>query len=361
MKTRILALGLCVCLLLSGCTWLEGSYLSVRPHQAHGVQIQSETLSASNYQQLRQSLENLVSAGMESAVITVAEYPTEKLEKGITTAVHYVRDLLPLGAYAVHDIGYELGTVGGLPAVSVSISYIHGRSEIQKIQRVSSMDEARATISGVLDQCSESVVLYIERYKETDLVQFVQDYALENPNLVMEVPQVAVGTYPNTGGRRVVELKFTYQTSRDVLRHMQTQVQRVFVSASLYVSSDSQPSQKYSQLYTFLSERFPYQYETSITPAYSLLSHGVGDSKAFASVYAAMCRMAGLECQIISGTRDGEARFWNLIRDGDLYYHVDLIHCRDNGGFQKLTPEQMQGYVWDYSAYPGPDSAAADH
>ena len=360
MKRRILALGLCAALLLSGCSWMSGSYLSVKPHRQHGATIQNEALSASNYQQLRQTLEDLINAGIESAVITVAEYPADQLEKGATTAVHYVRDLLPLGAYAVNDIHYEVGTVGGLPAISVSISYIHGRSEIQKVQRVIGMDEAKSVISGVLDQCSESVVLNIDRYKDTDLVQFVEDYALENPNLVMEVPQVAVGIYPDSGSRRVVELKFTYQTSRDVLRHMQTQVQRVFVSSTLYINSDSEPGQKFSQLYTFLAERFPYQYETSITPAYSLLSHGVGDSRAFAIVYAAMCRRAGLECQVVSGTRDGQAWFWNLIRDGDLYYHVDLIQCRGIGSFQKLTAEQMQGYVWDYSAFPEHNSAAAD-
>lgn len=360
MKRRILALGLCAALLLSGCDWMGGSYLSVKPHRQHGMAIQNQALSASNYQQLRQNLEDLIGAGIESAVITVAQYPADQLEKGATTAVHYVRDLLPLGAYAVNDIHYEVGTVGGLPAISVSISYLHGRSEIQKIQRAIGMDEAKSIISGVLDQCSESVVLNIDRYKETDLVQFVEDYALAHPDLVMELPQVAVGIYPDSGSRRVVELKFTYQTSRDVLRHMQTQVQRVFVSSTLYVNSDSEASQKYSQLYSFLAERFPYQYETSITPSYSLLTHGVGDSKAFASVYAAMCRRADLECQIISGTRDGKACFWNLIQDGDLYYHVDLIQCRESGSFQKLTAEQMQGYVWDYSAFPGHDTAASD-
>ena len=43
-------------------------------------------------------------------------------------------------------------------------------------------------------------------------------------------------------------------------------------------------------------ERYDYRIETSITPAYSLLRHGVGDSRAFAVVYAAMCQQAGLEC-----------------------------------------------------------------
>ena len=97
-------------------------------------------------------------------------------------------------------------------------------------------------------------------------------------------------------------------------------------------------------------ERFDYTLETSITPAYSLLGHGVGDSKAFATVYAAMCRRADLECLVITGTRDGEPWTWNMVCDDGTYYHLDLLSS--HRGFQELTDNEMEGYVWDYSAYP---------
>ena len=132
---------------------------------------------------------------------------------------------------------------------------------------------------------------------------------------------------------------------------MQNQVQRVFSSAELYVNSDATDSQKYSQLYTFLMERYDYTIGTSITPAYSLLVHGVGDSEAFATVYRAMCRQAGLECEMISGTKNGEPWHWNLIYVEDQWLHVDLLEASAQGEFQSLESEAMQGYVWDYSAY----------
>ncbi len=94
----------------------------------------------------------------------------------------------------------------------------------------------------------------------------------------MELPQLSVGTYPELGPSRVMEMKFTYQTSRDALRSMQNQVQRVFASASLYISRDDAQAQKFAQLFSFLMERFDYELEASITPTYSLLCHGVGIS-----------------------------------------------------------------------------------
>lgn len=348
-----IALLLVICLLLSGCTsWMDGSHLTVTPHQEQIPNVQTAAVTAASYAELRSVMEKLVESGAESGVINVSEYDPELLEMGIRLAAGYVQNQFPLGVYAIESLQYEIGTGGGQPAVSVSISYIHGRSEIRKIREVDDMSEAQGAIEDALEDCAEGVVLLIERYSESDLAQMVEDYAANHPDLIMELPQVAVGVYPDSGSSRVVELKFTYQSSRDALRQMQSQVERVFTSAVLYTSSDAAESRKFTQLYTFLMERFDYKLETSITPAYSLLCHGVGDSKAFATAYAAMCRQAELECQVVSGTRDGEPWSWNLILEDGVYYHVDLLRSSESGNIQRLTDEEMAGYVWDYSAYP---------
>lgn len=357
MKKRIALMLAALCLMLSGCSWLDGSYVSVTPHQEQTSGGQSGAVSAANYLQLRTVLQDMVDSGTENAVINVAEYDQEQVAKGMQTAVNYLSSLYPLGAYAVDRIDYDIGVSGGKPAVSVSISYIHGRSEIRKIKTVPDMTEAEKVIAEALDACNESVVLLVRHYEREDLVQMVEDFAEQNPDIVMETPQVAEGLYPDAGTSRIVELKFTYQTSRDSLRQMQDQVEPLFAAAMQYVSGDGSDSQKYNQLYGFLMERFDYTIETSITPAYSLLRHGVGDSKAFAMVYAAMCRQAGLECRIVSGTRNGEAWYWNLICEDGIFFYVDLLQSSASGQLQRLSDDQMHGYVWDYSAYPAADAA----
>ncbi len=360
MKKRLILLILASCLLLGGCGWMDGSYLSVTPHQEQSIGTQSKDVAASNYLQLRTVLEDMVDSGMESAVINVAEYRQELLNEGIANAVAYAAERYPLGAWAVDQITYEIGTGAGQPAISVNISYIHGRSEIRKIKTASGMEKAERLITDALEACSDSVVMLVSEYQATDFVQVVEDYMDEHPNTVMEMPQVAVGIYPEAGSSRILEVKFTYETSRESLRQMQQQVQRVFASAALYVNSDGTDEQKYAQLYTFLMERSDYEVQTSITPAYSLLSHGVGDCEAFAAVYAAMCRRAGLDCQVVSGTKDGQSWYWNMIRVDDAYCHVDLLRCAEEGMFQRLTDGQMQGYVWDYSAYGSADAVTAE-
>ena len=351
MKKLLLLLAV-LTLTLSGCSWMDGNFHSVTPHESHTLSGGSDEVSAANYEELLRALEDMIVVGREKRIIYVGEYDQDLVEIGMAQAVQNTRNSLPLGVYAVDNIRYELGSNGGKPAIAVEITYLHGRAEILQIQQVPDMESAQRAILDALSVCGSGIVLQVEAYEDLDIPQLVDDFAEEYPQLVMEVPQVAAGLYPESGASRILELKFTYQNSREDLRQMKSHVTSMFDAAALYVSGDDSHEVKLSQLYGFLMERFDYQMETSITPAYSLLRHGVGDSKAFAVVYAAMCRQAGLECHVVTGTRDGEPWYWNIVLSGENYYHVDLLHCNALGEFRESCDDDMDGYVWDYSAYP---------
>lgn len=347
---RMIGLCLAMCMLLSGCAGIfDSSYVYETPHQEESSKTEQDSVYAADYSELLEALAALTEEGNKSGIIFVPQYDQSLLETDMPRAVTETQEKNPIAAYAVDTIQWELGTNSGLSAIAVDISYIHDKSEIKKIQKASDMETAKTLIGEALDNCDAGVVLYIEEYENADFAQIVDDYADANPQTVMETPQTAVNIYPETGSVRVVELKFAYQNSRDTLRTMQAQVSPVFRSAVLYVSGDAEDNRKLSQLYSFLMERYEYKIETSITPSYSLLSHGVGDAKTFAVVYAAMCRAAGLNCLVVTGTRAGEPWYWNLVEDAGNYYHIDLLI---NGTFQELTDVEMEGYVWDYSAYP---------
>ena len=357
---RIIAVCLCACLCLTGCAnMFDGHYVNVTPHEEQNNAADTQAVSAADYDQLCNALQTMTRSGAESGVISVAQYDQSDVDGDMKRAIGETLAHDPITAYAVEQIQYELGASAGQPAIAVQISYVHDRTQIQKIRKVVDLQDAKDQIALELNKCSTGVVLYVDNYEPADLVQWVEDYAALYPESVMETPETMVNVYPESGDARVIELKFTYQNSRDSLRTMQSQVSPMFASAVLYVSGDGASREKYSQLYAFLMERFEnYTLDTSITPAYSLLIHGVGDAEAFATVYSAMCRQAELECVTVGGTRNGQAWYWNIVRDGDVYYHVDLLQCNANGAFREQTDEEMSGYVWDYSAYPACGVAA---
>lgn len=348
---KLIPIFLTLSLLLSGCAMPGEKYVSVKPHREQRQNAQNEAASAANSLDLIHVLEDMIRDGAENGVIYIPDYPAEHVEGGMEVAVGYAMNTYPLGAYAVEEISYQIGTTGGLPAMAVSIAYRHSDVEIRQIRDIVQMDEAQPLVAAALEGYDPRLVLRVELFFERDFQQMVRDYAETYPETVMEIPQVTVGIY-GSGPGRVVELSFAYQNGRDALRSMQSQVKPVFEAAELYVSGSAADRQKYSQLYAFLVERFDYKVETSITPAYSLLQHGVGDSRAFATVYAAMSIQAELECYTVTGTKDGEPWYWNIIGCDGVYYHLDLLECHENDQFTLWLDEEMRGYVWDYSSYP---------
>lgn len=350
-KKRLAALAL-GCALLGGCAWMDGSYVSVTPHQIIAGQTGSDVTAVSGYADLRRELVALIDAGQTEGLFTLTDYPLEQAEADMQRAADYATGSYPIGAYAVEAVNWDFGVGMGESAVSVDITYRHGKARIDQIRTVRWMSGAEDAIATALSGCDSDLVLQITGYHDTDYAQLVADFAAEHPDVVMETPKVTARVYPDSGDVRVLELEFTYLNSRESLRSMQRQVRPIFSSAALYVSTEADEQTQYTQLYNFLMERNDYFPESSATPAYSLLCHGVGDSRAFARVYAAMCRQVGLEAMSVPGTRSGESRFWNIICIDGIYYHVDLLECARTGAFAVRRDDQMDGYVWDFSAWP---------
>lgn len=358
MGRRLAALAAAAALLLSGCGWMDGSYVSVTPHQvgqSHNTGGSASTVSS--YAELRSALIGLIDAGSSKGLFTLSEYPRADAETDMERAVQYAMGVYPIGAYAVEAIDYAFGTGPGAGAISVDISYRHTLAQIEQIRTVRWISGAEEEVEDAVDECADSLVLQISGYQDVDFGEIVREYARMYPERVMEVPEVEVRTYPNRGDTRVVELRFSYRTSREQLRSMREQVQPVFSSAALYVSGQAEDRSKFSQLHAFLTERYDdYRLEPSVTPAYSLLCQGMGDSSAFAQVYTAMCSRIGLEARSVCGTRNGEARWWNLIRIDGMWYHLDLLGDRQ---FRPMTDAEMTGYEWDRTQYPAAEGTGA--
>ena len=349
---RIIVPILLLAFLLSGCSSLmDGAYHSVKPHLAEGSKLSDDVVTVSDYNELRDALVEMVTSGKQQSTIYFTGFGQEDVDQYMRTAIMHVFQNSAIGAYAVEEITYDSGIKGGAEAIAVDVTYLHGRSEILRIKKAADIESAKNQIAASLRNCDSTVVIKINNYIGMDVEQYVQEYVNANPHLCMELPQVSATVYPKQGSERVLEVFFTYQNTRTDLQMMQNTVTPIFSAAELYVMSSDEASQKYEQLFSFLMERFDYKLESSITPVYSLLRYGVGDSKAFAMVYSIMCQNADLECRVVSGTKDGEAYYWNLIRFGETDYHVDLLASSAAGEFIPMIPDEMTGYVWDYSMY----------
>ena len=351
---RRLAAYMCIlCWLLTGCAfWMSGERLSVTPHEAHGVEKGKEVVAVTSFAQLRNVLQEHVELGEEEIIISASSFNETTLDYYVSTAVNHITDSTAVGAYAVNKITYEIGKNRGSQVVAFRVEYKYGKTELEKIKMVASVEQMTEELTNALNRCEQSVTVLVEHYQAFDFTKFVDEYASLHPDQVMETPYVSVATYPANGDERILEITLTYLTEREQLLEMQRQVQAMFTSAELYVKETQKEIDSYARLYSFLMERSEYTLQPSQTPAYSLLHSGVGDSRAFANVYAAMCKRAGLDCQVVSGLREGELWYWNAIRYRDHLYHIDLLCCNENNVFALVSGKDMDGYEWDTSAFP---------
>ena len=352
-RIALVVLCLCLCAGLCGCDlWMQGSYAHVSPHKMPDSADEGERIEVSSFHTLYLAMGALVEDGVTAATIYYPNENQQTVESYMESAVQQIRNGNPIGSYAVKTITYEVGTRGGVQAVALEILYDRSLSDIRYIKRVTEVQEGEALIYEALNNCSSSATFFVEKYAQTDLIQLIKNHVDENPDICMEMPQVTVTTYPKDGPSRVVEVLFAYENSRDDLRAMQQTVAAAFDSAMLSVSQDAGNLEKCGQIYRFLMLHYnSSSLNTSITPAYSLLHYNVGDSKAYATVYAAMCRKVGVDCKIVVGTKDGKPYYWNAVLESGEYLFTDLLQCARHGGFFLSTKEQMRDYVWDYSAF----------
>ena len=351
MKRYLACFAATVCMIgiLSGCS--RKPYVSVTPHAEQPDQPLLESVEVSSFSQLKQALSDVVATGEQECIIYLNELEEQVAVFYMDAAIRQIISNDPMGVYAVNKINYEMGTNAGRSAVAVNIAYKHGRGEILRIKNAPDMDQASQIIATAIGNRSENVVILVQDYEQMDILSMVSKYAADHPDIVMEVPEVSAATFPSTGKERVLEVIFSYQTEREQQQEMVQEVEPVFTSAELYVTVDASEFRKAEQLYSFLMERFDYQIQSSNTPTYSLLQDGIGDDRAFACVYAQMCRTAGVNCWAIKGEYMGSERWWNgfLMKDG--YYYVDLLRCNDAGNYSLLTDRQMSGYSWDREFY----------
>lgn len=338
-------------MMLCGCNaWMNGSYASVTPHKEQNFLPEQILMKPKTYEDVLQILENMIRSGQQRNTISMEEMEKDWQEY-LDDMVDYVQNICPIGAYAVSKISCDAGEYNGKPSLSVDIGYRRSIADIDAVMYAENTDEIEDILREALFSFQVCVTVCIENYDEIDFEKMVQEYAVLYPQYVIETPHVYTTMYPQDGKDRIVELVLHYETSRSTLQQMQEQVSVIFSAAEMYVSGDGQPMEEYTMLYSFLMNRYKYTVRSSVTPAYSLLYQGVGDSKAVAAVFRAMCSQSGLACSVISGTRSGEEWYWNALYLDDQVYYVDLLRCQEEGGFVCKTAQEMAEYDWNISAY----------
>lgn len=358
---RVCVFLLLLCLLLSGCD-ASDHYLSVRQHTEASGSVQEPDAESrtivTNRTELRGAVLSLIRSWVEDGILLVRGYEGE-IDADLTEALRYACQEEPIGAYAVDYADAELKGDAEQGVIHVRIVFRRSAAEIASIVTVSDSAAAAEMILEALENYETAVTLRVRSYTPQVYSSMIYTYCLENPGRVVAIPTVTEAVYPEQGTTRIVELHFDYPESRDELTRRQQTLQTILQSATSYVSKGKSERERLTLLHRFLTNRFVYTIRTQTPqmPAYSLLCLGEAHSLSFAIVVQAQCRAAGVECMLVSGTRNGEPHYWNLVELDGIYYHLDLQRAIEQGEttlvlFEQTAQLSAEGYLWDPASYP---------
>lgn len=358
MKRRLVAVVLCLLLgLLSGCGWVQNEYRTVSEHKEPSVLAESETEpvipSATDTNSLISVILSLVYDGSAQNLIDVSEFQGD-VRQDIATVMARL-SVEPVYAYAVDYTDYDVVEQDGTEYLKIDMVYRRSAEEIAAIVDAGDMDKARSLINVALNNFDVAITLKIAGFSNIDFAAYVRQYCLEQPCRVVEVPEVTVAVYPDSGPTRIVEMHFGYDNNREDMRAMLKNVSTVCVSAGAYAHAAKEDSQRLALLCEYLITRSEYQQASEIsTPAYSLLCQEVASDAGFASVLYNTAQRSDLECYLVTGTKNDQPYCWNIVRIDGKYHHIDLMSqwLNDEITPQLYSDSQMKGYQWDTTAYP---------
>ncbi len=140
-----------------------------------------------------------------------------------------------------------------------------------------------------------------------------------DPRLFLITSEYSISLLPDD---TVVYLRPAYRVSeepREALKNdFQTRVDAIV--APILSLSDTE---KVAYLHDYMVTHFSYDDTHTVYDAYTLLTTGRGVCQAYALLFAALCRAAGVTCVAVPCFE--MAHEWNAVKLNDEWYHIDLI------------------------------------
>lgn len=366
---RILPL-LCALLLLiggSGCgQMLDRSYTYIEEHYEQPIETgDSSSLVVKNYIGLKNAVLYLLEQGEEYGVIRAYDYSGD-VSADLTEVCLSVKQSTPLGAYAVDYTSHEKINIVAYTELHIYITYRRTQEQIRNIID-SNLDELPDRIGLLMLDCGEYAA-YSLSYFTNDVpyvMSIIDGFYAEQYYPVS--PRFEVTLYPESGVARIIEVTVEYDGGRAVFLARSDQLEGLRAELLAGLPTQGSTMEKYIYLAEAVRSRAEYDYDTQDklntdgfvggyeAGAYGALVGGLAVSRGYAEAFSQLCGEAGLSCMIVSGVRDDEPWYWNLVELEDGWYHVDTAGDDISGESARVfrsDDEQAQFCQWTRSQYP---------
>lgn len=355
MKFHILPVVMALSLLLSGCSsLLNRDFISITPHSTTPAADGGDpsVIRAENYQGLVNALIYFVVSGMETGSIRIYN-AWEDMESDLEAACLEVVQEDPLGAYSVDYIKYSMDPVVAYYEADIQITYRRTREQVASIVTATGTTAIRNELRTALSSFDQERVLRISYFDgDEDYIRTLcREAYLTTPGSALDMPELTVSVYPDTGRQRIVEILLSYHLDNPELSRRQTQLAQTQTQLLQGLVTSHGDAQLLATAQTVLSA-CKYHPEGGST-AYHALVEGQADSLGLSLALSLLCQSLGLDCEIVEGQLNGTSHCWTVVATESGWRHLDLTKFTSaEDSFQTDQALEGMGYIWDREAVP---------
>lgn len=357
MQKRLTSLIICAALLLSLCgcgSLFDKEYSKESDYVDSADSSQDGKSQVKNYYGLKQAILQLVEDHEETGLVAFGEYDGD-ISTDLSNACWELRSQNALCAYCVQSISYELNHIVSYEEATVHITYSRTAEEIAKIVEVAYSTGIRGYLESAVSALQSKVVLLVKNsaLDEDGVKKLVSDIYTEDPLCAVNEPQAAVYMYSGTGLERLFEVSLSYGGSASTLKYQKTRMNTAVESAVSACTGDSD-GVKLLAACKYIAGHCYFRQDSGST-AYDALVRESADSRGMALAYKALCNKLNIQCDVVDGLLNSADHWWNIVKIGDDYYHVDVSRCLSDGydaAFLRSDKDIWGLYKWDTANYP---------
>lgn len=313
-------------LLLSGCNLFgERSYVVVEPHnEGYEEAVDSDAVTVNSYLGLKNAILDFVEGGITDGVI-IAEGYSGDITGDLDDAVYEVWRADPLGAYAVDYMTYDCSRIVSQYEIHIHTTFRRTLEEIQSVVYVGDSDSVSLQLRDAMSVYAETLTLRVADFEQLNIQQLTEQVYENNPSFALELPEVSVSSYPESGNQRIVEIKFLYDSDPARLREYSREVNDLMEDIlKIYtVENDEEICAKRFYNRTnrdgvLVTEQEDMPFADSV---YGALILDRATSYGYAQTYIVMLDSVNIPCTLAEGTLMGQKHYWvRLMIDNTIYF-----------------------------------------
>lgn len=341
--------------LLCGCGTLGAdSYVVVEPHnENYEVELETSALTVTNNLSLKNALLSLIEEGEEEGVIRADSYSGD-IADDLSKVVYEVSREDPLGSFAVDFMTYDYTKIVSYYEIHIHTTYRRSVEDMASLVYVNDTDGIESRMRTAMATYEPLLRLKVDSYQDMDFDQMVSRIYRNNPQFALEIPNITVTTYPETGTQRILEITFRYENDQETLLSYQQEMQSKLAQIALLYGSANDDALTVSRIYNRLTKdalmvNQQEQIGLFVNSVYGALVENTATSFGYAQAYTLLLQERGIPCEIIEGSFLGQPHTWCRIILDDSTYYVDPTNgmVPPHQGFELIEPADLSFYGYE--------------